>query len=173
VNHAAPVIVFTADDTAHVMYPFGTRQSDWMRDMPRLLARASHEPTEVVDRAYVVIPAGQGPAALYLVMRNTGHATDTLRAVAAPSLGAVTLHESMVMNGNAMMMDAARGIPVGAQSTVALAPGGFHGMIDVHAATLTRGLQVPLELTFARAGAIATFATVIAYANVDTATARR
>jgi protein SCO1/2 len=38
VNHAAPVIVFTADDSAHVMYPFGTRQADWERDMPRLLA---------------------------------------------------------------------------------------------------------------------------------------
>jgi protein SCO1/2 len=39
VNHAAPVIVFTADDSAHVMYPFGTRQVDWERDMPRLLAK--------------------------------------------------------------------------------------------------------------------------------------
>jgi protein SCO1/2 len=41
VTHAAPVIVFTADDTAHVMYPFGTRQADWIRDMPRLLARVN------------------------------------------------------------------------------------------------------------------------------------
>jgi protein SCO1/2 len=39
VNHAAPVIVFTPDDSAHVMYPFGTRQVDWERDMPRLLAK--------------------------------------------------------------------------------------------------------------------------------------
>ena len=38
VNHAAPVVVFTADDSAHVMYPFGTRQTDWERDLPRLLA---------------------------------------------------------------------------------------------------------------------------------------
>jgi hypothetical protein len=29
--------VFTADDVAHVMYPFGTRQLDWAEDMPRLL----------------------------------------------------------------------------------------------------------------------------------------
>ena len=37
VGHAAPVLVFTADDVAHVMYPFGTRQLDWAEDMPRLL----------------------------------------------------------------------------------------------------------------------------------------
>lgn len=39
VDHAAPVVVFTADDSAHVMYPFGTRQIDWARDIPRLLAK--------------------------------------------------------------------------------------------------------------------------------------
>jgi protein SCO1/2 len=39
VTHAAPVIVFTPDDSAHVMYPFGTRQADWERDIPRLLAK--------------------------------------------------------------------------------------------------------------------------------------
>lgn len=37
VGHAAPVIVFTADDVARVMYPFGTRQLDWAEDIPRLL----------------------------------------------------------------------------------------------------------------------------------------
>jgi protein SCO1/2 len=41
VNHAAPVVVFTRDDSAHVMYPFGTRQTDWERDFPRLLAKSA------------------------------------------------------------------------------------------------------------------------------------
>jgi protein SCO1/2 len=41
VTHASPVVVFTADDSAHVMYPFGTRQQDWVRDLPALLARGS------------------------------------------------------------------------------------------------------------------------------------
>jgi protein SCO1/2 len=39
VNHASPVVVITPDDSAHVMYPFGTRQMDWERDIPRLLAK--------------------------------------------------------------------------------------------------------------------------------------
>jgi protein SCO1/2 len=39
VGHAAQVIAFTADGRARVVYPFGTRQSDWAHDLPRLVAR--------------------------------------------------------------------------------------------------------------------------------------
>ncbi len=39
VGHAAQVVAFTPDDSAHVLYPFGTRQAQWARDLPRLLAR--------------------------------------------------------------------------------------------------------------------------------------
>lgn len=37
VGHAAYVIAFTPDDSARVLYPSGTRQSDWARDLPILL----------------------------------------------------------------------------------------------------------------------------------------
>jgi protein SCO1/2 len=37
VGHAAQIIAYTADDRAHVVYPFGTRQEDWLSDIPRLL----------------------------------------------------------------------------------------------------------------------------------------
>jgi protein SCO1/2 len=36
VGHAAQILAFAADDTARVAYPWGTRQRDWMRDLPRL-----------------------------------------------------------------------------------------------------------------------------------------
>ena len=36
VGHAAQVIAFTPDDSAHVVYPFGTRQADWVHDLPLL-----------------------------------------------------------------------------------------------------------------------------------------
>lgn len=36
VGHAAQVIAYTGDDQAHVVYPFGTRQQDWIEDLPRL-----------------------------------------------------------------------------------------------------------------------------------------
>jgi protein SCO1/2 len=37
VQHAGQVIAFTRDGMARVHYPFGTRQRDWARDLPRLL----------------------------------------------------------------------------------------------------------------------------------------
>lgn len=37
VGHAAQVIAFTRDDSAHVVYPFGTRQMDWAHDLPLLV----------------------------------------------------------------------------------------------------------------------------------------
>lgn len=37
VGHAAQVIAFTPDDIGRVVYPFGTRQADWMVDIPKLL----------------------------------------------------------------------------------------------------------------------------------------
>lgn len=40
VGHAAQVIAFTPDDSAHLVYPFGTRQEDWAHDIPLLLGGA-------------------------------------------------------------------------------------------------------------------------------------
>ena len=37
VGHSARVIAFTADNRAHVGYPFGTRQLDWAHDLPLLV----------------------------------------------------------------------------------------------------------------------------------------
>ena len=39
VSHAAQVLVFSPDDSAHVAYPFGVRQSEWAEDLPKLLRR--------------------------------------------------------------------------------------------------------------------------------------
>ncbi|MEP7065248.1 MAG: SCO family protein [Gemmatimonadota bacterium] len=36
IGHAAQVIAFAPDDSAHVVYPFGTRQADWLHDLPLL-----------------------------------------------------------------------------------------------------------------------------------------
>lgn len=37
VGHSALVVAFSPDGLAHVVYPFGTRQSDYDHDLPRLL----------------------------------------------------------------------------------------------------------------------------------------
>lgn len=44
VGHAAQVIAYTRDGLAHLVYPFGTRQSDWADDLPRLLAEPAWNP---------------------------------------------------------------------------------------------------------------------------------
>lgn len=38
VGHATQIIAYQGDGIARITYPFGTRQADWMRDLPRLLA---------------------------------------------------------------------------------------------------------------------------------------
>lgn len=38
VGHSAQVVVFTSDNLAHVVYPFGVRQEDWVHDIPVLFA---------------------------------------------------------------------------------------------------------------------------------------
>lgn len=44
VGHAAQVIAYTRDGLAHLVYPFGTRQSDWADDLPRLLTEPTWNP---------------------------------------------------------------------------------------------------------------------------------
>ena len=39
VGHASQVLVFTPDNLCHLVYPVGTRQQDWMADLPRLLTK--------------------------------------------------------------------------------------------------------------------------------------
>lgn len=36
VGHAAQIVAYTPDDLAHVVYPFGVRRQDWVRDLPLL-----------------------------------------------------------------------------------------------------------------------------------------
>ena len=38
VGHATQMIAYQTDGRARIVYPFGTRQGDWMRDLPRLVA---------------------------------------------------------------------------------------------------------------------------------------
>jgi protein SCO1/2 len=37
IGHSARVLAFTKDNLAHLAYPFGTRQSDWASDLPKLV----------------------------------------------------------------------------------------------------------------------------------------
>jgi protein SCO1/2 len=41
VGHATPVVVFGADGLSRAMYTAGTRQQDWRRDLPKLVAESA------------------------------------------------------------------------------------------------------------------------------------
>jgi copper(I)-binding protein len=117
--------------------------------------------TLMVSRAFVVLPAGQSPGALYVTFVNGTVAADTLQSVALyPDVGSVMLH------GKDMAMLDRLVVPSGA--TVRLSPGGSHGMIS-SLGTLARGDSLSVTFRFARSGAVAVKARVIGYADVDTA----
>lgn len=172
VTHSAPVVVFTEDDSAHVMFPFGARQTEWAREIPKLLARGTAAPTLSVERAYLVIPIGDAPAALYFTARNGGSTTDSVVAVEVPGAGVASMHEHQHdMATGAMRMIPSAAYPVNAGATMRLAPGGAHVMIEKPARAYTRGERFRLLVRFAHGGVVTTEVSVITYADLDTATA--
>ena len=44
VGHAAFVLAYTKDNLAHVIYPVGVKQSDWVHDLPRLATEKWAQP---------------------------------------------------------------------------------------------------------------------------------
>lgn len=183
VTHAAPVLVFTADDTAHVMYPFGTRQADWARDLPRLLKKrpangahvAATAPAPVtVERAYIVEPAGNAPAAVYAVLRNTGAAADTLIALDGGTAGPVSIHESVHdVATHSVSMRLVTSVAVPAGGVVRLAPGALHGMLTPTGPAMRPGDEAALVFRFVKAGPMVVRARVISRTDVDSATSSR
>lgn len=180
VDHASPVVVFTADDSAHVMYPFGTRQTDWERDLPRLLAVAPRArsapaagPQIGVDRVYVTSNIPPAPATVYVEIRNTGTFSDTLLGISAEGFDSVSVHQSIVDTKQRVEMRPTPRLTVGAGSVVQFAPGGVHAMMPTGPKPLLRGETVRLTLRFARSGTITRDAMVITQSDVEMATAKR
>ena len=90
----------------------------------------------------------------YLSIANAGKAADTLTGAASPAAAKVTLHE-MRMTGAVMSMRPVASLPIPAGGHVALAPGGYHLMLEGLKRELKAGQRVPVTLTFARAGKVA------------------
>jgi copper(I)-binding protein len=93
------------------------------------------------------------PGVLYVEITNTGSVDDALVGIATPVAGMPMLHETVVTDGVASMPHA-RSVPVPAGQTVALAPGGYHGMLMGLTTTLEEGEGFPVTLTFRDAGEV-------------------
>ncbi len=96
-------------------------------------------------------PTGAG----YLTITNTGNAADTLTAVSTPAAETSELHIMEVKNGIMTMHPVEGGIKVPAGGTVTLAPGGYHLMFITLKHDLKQGEELPVTLTFAKAGTVA------------------
>jgi copper(I)-binding protein len=98
-------------------------------------------------------PPGARVAGAFMTIRNTGPEADRLVSVSSPVAGLVEIHE-MAMEGGMMKMRALKGIDLKPGATVELAPGGYHVMLEDLKQPLKQGEQIPVQLTFEKAGVL-------------------
>lgn len=93
------------------------------------------------------------PGVFYVEITNAGSTDDALIGIATPAAAMPMLHETVVTDGVASMPHA-MSIPVPAGQTVALSPGGYHGMLMGLTAALKEGDSFPVTLSFQTAGEV-------------------
>lgn len=173
VGHASHVIAFAPDDGLRVLYPFGTRQSDWAHDLPKLAATAVTGPHTVavvprsgpaVENAVMAEPPTPDMAALYFVIRG-GPEPDVLAAVEVEGAHTAEVHRTVIEDGLSRMEPAGQ-VEIPAGSEVAFRPGGLHVMVH-GPGELAAGDEVPITLRFETAGPVETVARVVTYADLE------
>ncbi|MBC7897186.1 MAG: SCO family protein [Cytophagaceae bacterium] len=186
VGHGAQVLAFGLDNFARVEYPFGIRQEDWAKDLPRLArgevpsvgnegapnrmpdagpASVPAAPRIEVRVALMAAPVTTTEASVYLVLRNNGDA-DTLTNVWSPEATGSMIHRTE-REGGAMRMVAVESVPVAAGATLEFLPGGTHVMLIGLSRKPDAGESFPLRLRFAKAGEFIIAPMVVAYADLD------
>jgi periplasmic copper chaperone A len=111
-----------------------------------------------VGNAYVPVPTSPGTTVAYLEIRNNGSANELL-SVQTSIGGAVTLRAPVTAGTEVTAMRSVADIPVPANTTVHLAPNGYHLLIT-DADHLQSGKAITLRLTFAHGGTISVIALV-------------
>ncbi|MPY75763.1 MAG: copper chaperone PCu(A)C [Alphaproteobacteria bacterium] len=92
-------------------------------------------------------------AVAYLVLENSGEASDKLVSASTPAAGRVELH-THIKDGDIMRMRQVQSVEVGARSKVQLKPGGLHLMLLDLKGPLAQGTHFPLTLRFEKAGEV-------------------
>ncbi|GLK86758.1 hypothetical protein GCM10017653_48280 [Ancylobacter defluvii] len=102
-------------------------------------------------------PPGAKVGGAYFSIENTGTTPDRLVsvAVAADIAGRAEIHEMSVTDGVMKMQMLPDGIAIPAGGTVALAPGGYHLMLQDLKQPLKEGASFKGTLTFEKAGTVA------------------
>jgi copper(I)-binding protein len=99
-------------------------------------------------------PAPQGGTGVGYVTLTSRGKPDRLLSASTPVAERIEIHESMVMDGKAMMHPRPGGVTLPADKAVTLAPGGLHMMMIGLKKPLKVGEAVPVTLKFEKAGAI-------------------
>lgn len=120
---------------------------------------AAHEfksgPIEVVHPWARATPPAAKVGGGYAEIRNDGSEPDRLVSVTAEVAGRVEVHEMGMKDGVMTMRPVEGGVPVPANGTAALAPGGFHLMMLDLKRPLKAGESFAGTMTFEKAGTIA------------------
>lgn len=113
-----------------------------------------------IEQAYAPpTPPGARTGAAYFTIRNDGPAGDRLVRVASPIAASADVHQTTT-DGHVVRMRAVQSLDVPAHGSVTLAPGGYHVMLMGLAHPLSPGNDVPLTLTFEKAGSVTVSAPV-------------
>lgn len=111
--------------------------------------------TLAIDHPFTrATPPGGSVAGAFMAIANQGKDADRLVGVASPAATSVQIHE-MSMDGGVMRMRPVQGIDLKPGTTVQLKPGGFHVMLEGLKQPLKQGDEIPLTLSFEKAGSIA------------------
>jgi hypothetical protein len=115
----------------------------------------------VMDAHASPTPGGRNISAAYFTIHNPGAEDDRLISVTTPLAGRTELHRTSRGEGGVMTMaEVEGGVAVPAGEHVVFARGGLHVMLLDLAEPLQVGDQVPLTLTFERAGEVSVVAEV-------------
>jgi copper(I)-binding protein len=109
--------------------------------------------------AYIAIPVTPGTTDAYLEIRNNGAADELVSARLSGVTAKVSLRAPVTNGTQVMSMHSVSDIPIPANTTVHLAPNGYHLLIT-DASGLQSGKAITLKLTFAHAGTIDVIALV-------------
>lgn len=122
-------------------------------------AATAHEfksgPIEVVHPWARATPPAAKVGGGYAEIRNDGSEPDRLISVTAEVAGRVEIHEMGLKDGVMTMRPVEDGVPVPANGSAALAPGGFHLMMMDLKQPLKAGESFAGTMTFEKAGTIA------------------
>lgn len=103
---------------------------------------------------------------VYLEIENTASTPDTLVSVTSDAATVATLHSTMNHDGHAMTM-AQTTLVVPAKSSVSLAPGETHVMLEQLTRAIRAGDSATVTLQFAKAGRVAVPVRVVTYQTLE------